>query len=584
MKVTDIKCFCEGTDTGSFLKEDEYSEVLSNLAVLSPDLDKQKETVIDETNSGGLSASALNLGGFSPLFEMAYVSNNNISSAINSLSEIETIIKNDANTHMINEWGKYYQEVQKCTEKKKKAKEEAYKTYSNLKSDDPKYESAQSTYLAAEADYQKHVKELENASSTYELYAGEGEASKALNLDFDNNTTSITTGGNTQAKDLYDLGNRANNGDTEAQKEWIEKISAIIDPYCKKYGFPKSVLIAQIIQESGWIKSGSWLNDNNNILNVNSEMFGSGDYVLAKDGTRNDDASIPRWAANPKHASGSVSGGAYFESPRVDSMRAYDCIEDCVEDYLALMVGYRPYLNGSNVDKCIDGIKGYAEDASYASNLHSAINKYNLTQYDTTAKGSTGATSISNYKNLSNMNDINNKKTQAAKVREFDTTITVETNSTTKTATAPTETANKAVQWATNIASDNSYGYVSGGMGAENGGYDCTQFVHAAYRNAGVDIPDYYNINNANIKDKYEQYGFTWHEGPINPSDLQAGDVLVNHAHHAELYIGNGQKVGAHDDFSGGSGDPSGNEISVDNYTEFSNGGWDGYLRYNGNK
>ncbi len=195
-------------------------------------------------------------------------------------------------------------------------------------------------------------------------------------------TTTSTKSGNTQASDLHDLGDRANNGDKTAQKEFLDKMSSVVDPYCKKYGFPKSVMLAQIIQESGWDKSGSWLNDNNNILNVNSEMFGSRDYVVAKDGTRNDSVSIPKWASNPKHATGSVSGGAYFEAPRVDSMRAYDCIEDCVEDYLGLMVGYRPELKGSSVDGAIEGVKHYAEDAKYADNLHNAINRYNLTQYD----------------------------------------------------------------------------------------------------------------------------------------------------------------------------------------------------------
>lgn len=199
----------------------------------------------------------------------------------------------------------------------------------------------------------------------------------------DKTASSLIIGsGNTQASDLMALGDRANNGDKEAQKEWLDKMAAIVKPYCDKYGFPDSVVLAQLIQESGWSKSGSWLNDNNNVLNVNSEMFGSGDYKVAKDGTVNENASIPRWASNPKHASGSVSGGAYFESPRVDSMRAYDCVEDCVEDYLALMVGYRPYLNGSDVATAIDGVQHYAEDASYADNLRYAIDSYNLTQYD----------------------------------------------------------------------------------------------------------------------------------------------------------------------------------------------------------
>ena len=160
------------------------------------------------------------------------------------------------------------------------------------------------------------------------------------------------------------------------------------------------------------------------------------------------------------------------------------------------------------------------------------------------------------------------------------TTTTDTTGVSTPVGKSANAVANKAVQWAVDIANDNRYGYVSGGMG--NGGYDCTQLVHAAYEAAGVSLPEKGNVNNSNIVSYYTKNGFTWHPGKINVDDLQAGDVLVNEAHHAEIYIGNHQKVGAHDNYDGGSGDSQGNEISVDDYKEFGNGGWDGYLRYEG--
>ena len=142
------------------------------------------------------------------------------------------------------------------------------------------------------------------------------------------------------------------------------------------------------------------------------------------------------------------------------------------------------------------------------------------------------------------------------------------------------DTSQKAVDFACSIAADNRYGYVSGGMG--NGGYDCTQLIHAAYEAAGVSLPERGYVNNSNIVEYYTQNGFEWVPGPINQENLQPGDVLVNRAHHAEMYVGNGQKVGAHDNYDGGAGDSSGGEISVDPYKEFANGGWDGYLRYTG--
>ncbi len=222
-------------------------------------------------------------------------------------------------------------------------------------------------------------KALNMSSEQYKKLDADGKKEYLSAGDF---AISSFVSGNTQATSIYDLGNRANNGDKAAQKEWLDKMSKLVEPYCKKYGFAESVLLAQIIQESGWVKSGSWLNDNNNVLNVNGKMFGSNDYVVAKDGTRNDNAPIPKWASNPKFASGSVSGGEYFESPRVDSMRVYDSVEDCVEDYLGLMVGYRPYLSGADVDSTIDGISHYAEDAAYSRNLHSIVDSYGLTKYD----------------------------------------------------------------------------------------------------------------------------------------------------------------------------------------------------------
>ena len=170
--------------------------------------------------------------------------------------------------------------------------------------------------------------------------------------------------------------------------------------------------------------------------------------------------------------------------------------------------------------------------------------------------------------------------TTGAENTSTDTTTTDTTGVTAPTGKSANAVANKAVDWAISIANDNRYGYVSGGMG--NGGYDCTQFVHAAYEAAGISLPKKGYVNNANIVEYYTQNGFKWYPGKIDVNKLQAGDVLVNQAHHAEIYIGNNQKVGAHDNYDSAQGDSQGNEISVDNYKEFSNGGWDGFLRFEG--
>ena len=144
MKVSDIKCFCNGTDPSSFLQESEYSGILTSLSAFPTDLNDQKDTLNSEMNGGGLDANALNLGGFSPLFEMGYTARSNISKAKQSVDEIKEIIENDAKNHLSNEWGKYYQEVHKCTEEKKAAMDAAASYYNGLKDSDPNKDNAYS--------------------------------------------------------------------------------------------------------------------------------------------------------------------------------------------------------------------------------------------------------------------------------------------------------------------------------------------------------------------------------------------------------------------------------------------------------
>ena len=123
------------------------------------------------------------------------------------------------------------------------------------------------------------------------------------------------------------------------------------------------------------------------------------------------------------------------------------------------------------------------------------------------------------------------------------------------------EVASKAVEWSLAIASDDRYGYVSGGMG--NGGYDCTQFVHAAYEAAGISLPRKGYVNNFNIVEYYTQNGFVWVQGPIDLNKMQPRDVLVNES---ALYIGNGGSQAA--------------EIFVNNFD--ASYPWDCYLHYVG--
>nr|DAF88874.1 MAG TPA: N acetylmuramidase [Siphoviridae sp. ctoyo6] len=81
-----------------------------------------------------------------------------------------------------------------------------------------------------------------------------------------------------------------------------------------------------------------------------------------------------------------------------DLFRAYDSIDDAVEDYydmLGTCKRYKACVNEKNPQKCITAIKngGYATDPKYVPTVMSIINKYNLTKYDypTLRKGSSGS-------------------------------------------------------------------------------------------------------------------------------------------------------------------------------------------------
>lgn len=80
-----------------------------------------------------------------------------------------------------------------------------------------------------------------------------------------------------------------------------------------------------------------------------------------------------------------------------DMFRAYDSIEDAIEDYYDMLAScsrYKGCLNQADPLKCITAIKngGYATSPTYINTIMSIVKKYNLTQYDGVVVGCTGAT------------------------------------------------------------------------------------------------------------------------------------------------------------------------------------------------
>ncbi len=128
------------------------------------------------------------------------------------------------------------------------------------------------------------------------------------------------------------------------------------------------------------------------------------------------------------------------------------------------------------------------------------------------------------------------------------------------------------------IARDDSHGYSDSNRWGPD--YDCSSYIITALRNAG------FNTNGAtytgNMRSALTGAGWSYYPASSmnlsGTSRLKSGDILIKSGH-AEIYVGGGQRAGAHKNYDGRQGDSSGREISVSSYY---NGGWAGVLRYTG--
>ena len=147
------------------------------------------------------------------------------------------------------------------------------------------------------------------------------------------------------------------------------------------------------------------------------------------------------------------------------------------------------------------------------------------------------------------------------------------------------ETINKAVDWALAMARDARHGYDQEKRWGPD--YDCSSFVITAWQQAGVPVRTSGASYTGDMLPAFLRCGFRDVTGQVNLATgkgLQKGDVLLNTAHHAELYVGDGKCVKAGSNEHGGaaggvSGDQNGREISVSGYYNYP---WDHVLRYMG--
>ena len=142
-----------------------------------------------------------------------------------------------------------------------------------------------------------------------------------------------------------------------------------------------------------------------------------------------------------------------------------------------------------------------------------------------------------------------------------------------------------AVNWAVNIANDDSHGYDQ--THRDGPDYDCSSLICWAYYNAGLNTRPGYTPATGSMYDVFIGAGFEDVTSQINLSNgsgLVKGDVLLKPGSHTEMYIGNSQLVGASQNEHGGvtggqTGDQTGEEIHVHGYYNYP---WQYVLRYPG--
>lgn len=186
-------------------------------------------------------------------------------------------------------------------------------------------------------------------------------------------TTKEALSSGTQASDLQAVGQMAYAGDETAQQEIISALAKASLSEYSKYGFARSVIIAQAINETGWLSfpgnGAGILSTDNNVLGMNADL--NNDTWRSPWTGRSATRLVPQYR----------NGGIDYD---FEDMRLYEDIESCLEDYAAFKVGTYAQLRGeTDVDKVIGiGLAHYASDPSYQENIKKLIEKYDLTQYD----------------------------------------------------------------------------------------------------------------------------------------------------------------------------------------------------------
>lgn len=138
-------------------------------------------------------------------------------------------------------------------------------------------------------------------------------------------------------------------------------------------------------------------------------------------------------------------------------------------------------------------------------------------------------------------------------------------------------------QQAINIANDNRHGYSQNNRWGYPD-YDCSSLIISVVQNSGIPVKSNGATYTGNMYKTFIKSGFkdvTKSVDLRSGRGLKRGDVLLNHIHHTEIYIGNGKSVSARiselGTTYGKNGDQTGNEINTHTYYNYP---WNAVLRY----
>lgn len=152
------------------------------------------------------------------------------------------------------------------------------------------------------------------------------------------------------------------------KSEFVPTIASIVQKVNKARGNKlfNSVVIAQAVIETGWGQS--------NIMMKANAIFGI--------------KATSDWKGKVYNAKTSEVYDGINYTEITACFRAYDSLEESINDYFNLILGLSRYSKALNADSpraCIQAIKngGYATSPTYVDNVMTIINANNLTKYDT---------------------------------------------------------------------------------------------------------------------------------------------------------------------------------------------------------